>query len=49
VTLMAHTAQGLLDLDGVIADRVPLDAAQINARLDTLAGFRGHTRSVIVP
>lgn len=40
LTLMAFTAQGQLDLDSVIAERVPLDA---------LASFRGHTRSVITP
>lgn len=48
-TLMEFTRQGLLDLQGVIAETLPLDAAAINARLDALAGFHGHTRSVIVP
>ncbi len=48
VTLMEFTRRGLLDLESVIADRLPLDAAQINRRLDALAGFHGRTRSVIV-
>ncbi len=48
-TLMDFVRRGLLDLDGVIAERVPLTADAINARLDTLARFRGQTRSVIVP
>lgn len=48
-TLMDFTARGLLDLDGVIAERIALDADAINQRLDRLAGFRGHTRTVIVP
>lgn len=49
VTLMEFTRRGLLDLESVIADRVPLDATEINRRLDALAGFKGYTRSVIVP
>ncbi len=47
-TLMEFTRHGLLDLASVIAERLPLDAAQINRRLDALAGFHGRTRSVIV-
>ncbi len=47
-TLMEFTRRGLLDLDSVIAERLPLDAARINDCLDALAGFRGRTRSVIV-
>lgn len=47
-TLMEFTRRGLLDLDSVIAERLPLDPARINACLDALAGFRGRTRSVIV-
>lgn len=49
VTLMEFTARGRLDLESVIADRLPLDAAEINRRLDALAGFHGYTRSVITP
>jgi threonine dehydrogenase-like Zn-dependent dehydrogenase len=49
VTLMEFAHSGLLDLESVIADRIPLDAGEINARLDALAEFRGRTRSVIVP
>jgi 2-desacetyl-2-hydroxyethyl bacteriochlorophyllide A dehydrogenase len=49
VTLMDLAQRGLLDLESVIADRVALDADQINGRLDALAEFRGATRSVIVP
>lgn len=48
VTLMEFARRGVLDLEGVIADRLPLDAAQINQRLDALATFHGRTRSVIV-
>jgi propanol-preferring alcohol dehydrogenase len=49
VTLMAFAQRGQLDLDGVIADQLPLDADAINRRLDALGSFRGHTRSVITP
>lgn len=49
VTLMEFTRRGQLDLEGVIADRVPLDAAAINQRLDALARFHGRPRSVITP
>lgn len=48
VTLMEFAQRGLLDLESVIADRLPLDAGEINRRLDALAGFHGVTRSVIV-
>lgn len=47
-TLMEFTRRGLLDLDSVIAERLPLDAEQINHCLDALASFHGRTRSVIV-
>lgn len=49
VTLMDFLHRGKLDLKGVIADTIPLDADVINQRLDALAGFRGHTRTVITP
>lgn len=49
VTLMEFAHRGLLDLESVIAERLPLDAGEINQRLDALAGFHGHTRSVIAP
>lgn len=49
VTLMAFACQGLLDLDSVITERLPLNAAEINQRLDALADFHGYTRSVITP
>lgn len=48
VTLMEFAERGLLDLESVITDKLPLDAAQINRRLDALTGFHGHTRSVII-
>jgi propanol-preferring alcohol dehydrogenase len=48
-TLMMFAHRGLLELEGIIADRVPLDAEEINSRLDALAEFRGETRSVILP
>lgn len=49
VTLMEFAARGSLDLESVIADRLPLAAGEINSRLDALAGFHGYTRSVITP
>lgn len=49
VTLMNFAARGLLDLDSVIADRIPLDAAAVNQHLDALSGFHGATRSVVHP
>jgi propanol-preferring alcohol dehydrogenase len=49
VTLMEFARTGLLDLDTVVTDTIPLDPGQINARLDALAGFHGSMRSVIVP
>lgn len=48
-TLMDIARRGSLDLDGIIDDRIPLHADQINQRLDALAAFRGRTRSVILP
>ncbi|HEX7325950.1 MAG TPA: zinc-binding dehydrogenase [Rhodanobacteraceae bacterium] len=48
VTLMEFASRGRLDLASVIADRVPLDADEINRRLDALEDFHGYTRSVIV-
>lgn len=47
LTLMAFTRRGLLDLNSVIADRLGLDAGEINSRLDALSAFHGQTRSVI--
>lgn len=49
VTLMNFARTGLIDLDDVVTDIVPLDAGQINARLDALAAFHGRMRSVIAP
>lgn len=49
VTLMEFARVGSIDLAGVVTDIVPLDADQINARLDALAAFHGRLRSVIVP
>lgn len=46
-TLMEFTRRGALDLESVIADRLALDAGPVNRRLDALAAFHGHTRSVI--
>ncbi|MGH8426778.1 MAG: alcohol dehydrogenase catalytic domain-containing protein [Gammaproteobacteria bacterium] len=48
VTLMEFTRRGLLDLESVIADHLPLDAGEINHRLDALACLHGQTRSVII-
>lgn len=47
--LMEMVRDGRLDLRTIVADRVPLDAREINDRLDALAGSRGRTRSVIIP
>lgn len=49
VTLMEFARCGMLDVDDVIVDTLPLDAIAINERLDALDHFRGRTRSVIVP
>jgi len=49
VILMDFAQRGLLDLESVVTDRIGLDAAQINSRLDALAEFHGKTRTVIVP
>lgn len=49
VTLMDFLRRSKFDLKGVIADTIPLEADVINQRLDALAGFRGHTRTVITP
>ncbi|HRO62380.1 zinc-binding dehydrogenase [Thermomonas sp.] len=49
VTLMEFTRRGQLDLKSVVTETIPLDADAINARLDALAGFRGHGRIVITP
>lgn len=49
VTLMEFARLGLLDVDDVITDTLPLDATAINERLDALDHFHGRTRSVIVP
>src|SRR5690625_7444015 len=46
VTLMEFARQGRLDFDGVIAERLPLDAEKINARLDGLSAFRSEERRV---
>lgn len=47
--LMRFAAQGLIDLEGVVAERLALDADAINQRLDSLSAFGGQSRSVIVP
>lgn len=49
VALMALAARGALELDGIIEDRIPLDAAEINRHLDALAAFHGRARTVITP
>lgn len=49
VTLMEFAGRGLLDLDSVIAERIPLDADAINRHLDALHGFHGATRTLIQP
>lgn len=49
VTLMQYAARGELELESVITERVPLDAAAVNAVLDRLQAFHGSTRAVIVP
>lgn len=49
MTLMGFASRGLLDLEPVIAERLPLAADAINQRLDALAGFHGTTRAVIIP
>ena len=47
VTLMEFARNGSLDLATVIGERIPLDAGQINAKLDALANFHSPARTVI--
>lgn len=49
LTLMNFARNGALDLATVIGERIPLDAAQINAKLDALSGFHSPARTVIEP
>ena len=47
--LLAWAAEGRLDFANVITERVPLEAAPINAVLDRLERHGGGVRAVIVP
>jgi propanol-preferring alcohol dehydrogenase len=47
--LTAMAARGALVLDRVVTQRVPLDAAPINAVLDALEQHRAPARTVVVP
>ena len=47
--LIEMARRGVLDLSGVITDRVPLDADAINAAMDRIERFGGDVRVVIVP
>lgn len=46
-TLMDFTARGLIDLQGVVGKKVPLDPRAVNEVLDSLQEFRGIARTVI--
>lgn len=49
VELTAMAARGALVLDEVVTNRVPLEAAAVNAVLDALEQHRAPVRTVIVP
>ena len=46
--LIEMARRGVLDLSGVITDRVPLDADAINAAMDRIERFGGDVRVVII-
>jgi propanol-preferring alcohol dehydrogenase len=47
--LVEFVRQGRLDLSGVVARTIPLDAAAVNTAMDQLRHFGGEVRTVIVP
>ncbi len=47
--LLEWARRGRLNLEHIVAQTIPLDAAAINAVLDALDEFRGEVRTVIVP
>ncbi len=47
--LLDMARRGALDLTDVVTDRVPLDAAAVNAAMDRLEEFGDSVRTVIVP
>jgi propanol-preferring alcohol dehydrogenase len=49
LTLMGFANQGLIDINTVVEDVIPLDAARINEKLDDLAAFHSSARTVITP
>ena len=49
LTLMGFANQGLIDINTVVQDVIPLDAARINEKLDDLAAFHSSARTVITP
>lgn len=49
LTLMDFARNGSLDLATVIGARIPLDATQVNAKLDGLSGFHSPGRTFIEP
>lgn len=47
--LMGFADQGLIDINTVVEDIIPLDVTQINQKLDDLAAFHSSARTVITP
>lgn len=47
--LLDHAAAGLLVLDDIVADHIPLEPGSVNSVLDELEGFGGSVRTVIKP
>jgi len=47
--LIDLVATGVVDLEGVVTDTVPLDASAVNAALDRLEAFGSGVRTVITP
>lgn len=47
--VLAFAHEGLLNLEQVVTDAVPLDAAAVNGRLDALERFGSGVRTVIIP
>jgi propanol-preferring alcohol dehydrogenase len=47
--LLQHAAARRLQLEGIVGNRIPLDADAVNAALDELEAFQGPVRTVIRP
>lgn len=47
--LLGYYLDGLLDLDGIVGQTIPLDANTVNTVMDGMERFGGAVRSVIIP